>query len=221
MKKILLSLAAVLAVAGAVHAADTPQTDEEKTLYAVGMSIARSLTMFDLSPEELKAVQAGISDGVLKKKPQVDMAEYGPKMQKLAESRTAKAAEGEKKASADFLKKAESEKGAVKTASGLIYTEVAPGKGASPKADSTVKVNYKGTLRDGTVFDSSDSHDGPATLPLKNVIPCWGEALQKMKVGGKAKVVCPSSIAYGDNGAPPVIPPGAALAFDVELLEVQ
>jgi len=83
-----------------------------------------------------------------------------------------------------------------------------------------VKVNYKGTLRDGTVFDSSYERKAPVTFGLKQVIPCWTEGLQKMKAGGKAKLVCPAQIAYGDRGAPPLIKPGAALTFDVELLEI-
>ena len=82
-------------------------------------------------------------------------------------------------------------------------------------------MNYHGTLRDGTVFDSSRDRGTPATFPLNRVIPCWTEAVQKMKVGGKAKIVCPSSIAYGDRGAPPKIKPGAPLVFEVELLSIE
>ena len=95
-----------------------------------------------------------------------------------------------------------------------------PGNGASPKASDTVKVHYHGTLRDGAVFDSSVDRGTPAEFPLGRVIPCWIEGVQKMKVGGKSKLVCPANLAYGDRGAPPKIQPGAALAFDVELLEI-
>ena len=122
---------------------------------------------------------------------------------------------------ADFAAKAAKEKGAVKTASGLVYKSLVEGKGEKPAATSTVKVNYKGTLIDGTVFDASEKHGGPATFPLNRVIPCWTEGVQKMKVGGKAQLVCPPSIAYGDRGAGGLIPPGATLVFEVELLGVQ
>jgi FKBP-type peptidyl-prolyl cis-trans isomerase FkpA len=119
-----------------------------------------------------------------------------------------------------FLDKAAAEPGAVKTSSGLIYKELSPGNGASPKATDTVKVHYRGTLTDGTEFDSSYKRNEPAELGLNQVIPCWTEGVQRMKVGGKSRLVCPSSIAYGDSGRPPVIPGGATLVFEIELLSV-
>ena len=108
-----------------------------------------------------------------------------------------------------------------KTASGLVYTELKAGTGAPPGPTDRVKVNYRGTLDDGKEFDSSYKRGQPAEFGLNQVIPCWTEGVQKMKVGGKAKLVCPSSIAYGDRGHPPVIPPGATLTFEIELLSVQ
>jgi FKBP-type peptidyl-prolyl cis-trans isomerase FkpA len=101
----------------------------------------------------------------------------------------------------------------------LIYRELRPGTGAFPKASDTVKVNYRGTLVDGTEFDSSYKRNEPATFPLSNVIRCWTEGVQKMKVGGKAELVCPSDIAYGDRGNEG-IPGGATLIFEIELLEI-
>jgi len=109
----------------------------------------------------------------------------------------------------------------VKTASGLIYTELKSGSGPSPSATDTVKVNYRGTLANGTEFDSSYKRGQPAEFPLNRVIPCWTEGVQKMKVGGKAKLVCPPSIAYGDRGAGTAVPPGATLTFEVELLDIK
>jgi FKBP-type peptidyl-prolyl cis-trans isomerase len=120
----------------------------------------------------------------------------------------------------DAVAKALKEKGAVKTASGAVVIPIKAGKGASPKATSTVKVHYEGKLLDGKVFDSSLKRGEPIEFPLGGVIPCWTEGLQKMKVGGKAKLVCPSETAYGPNGAPPVIPPNAVLTFEVELLSI-
>jgi FKBP-type peptidyl-prolyl cis-trans isomerase FkpA len=119
-----------------------------------------------------------------------------------------------------YLEKAAAEPGATKTSSGLVYRELKPGTGASPKVSDIVKVNYRGTLVDGTEFDSSYKRNEPATFPLGQVIPCWTEGVQKMKVGGKSQLVCPSSIAYGERGSPPVIPGGATLIFEVELLGI-
>jgi len=184
------------------------------------MALARNVGSFNLSEAELALVQAGFSDGVLNHKPQVDIETFGPKIQALAQARASAGAEAEKKASAGFLEKAAAEKGAVKLPSGVIYSEIKPGTGDSPKATDTVKVHYQGTLTDGTVFDSSIKRGEPATFPLNGVIKCWTEGLQKIKVGGKSRLVCPSDIAYGDRGSPPTIKPGATLVFEVELLEI-
>jgi FKBP-type peptidyl-prolyl cis-trans isomerase FkpA len=110
--------------------------------------------------------------------------------------------------------------GAVTTASGLVYQELHAGTGPSPTASDLVKVNYRGTLTNGTEFDSSYKRNEPAVFPLNRVIPCWTEGVQHMKVGGKARLTCPSAIAYGDAGSPPVIPGGATLIFEIELLAV-
>jgi len=110
--------------------------------------------------------------------------------------------------------------GAVKTSSGLIYRELRAGSGASPAATDTVKVHYRGTLVDGTEFDSSYKRNEPAEFPLNRVIPCWTEGVQRMKVGGKSQLVCPSAIAYGERGSPPAIPGGATLVFEIELLGI-
>lgn len=209
------------AFASAAFAADVKlESDTDKEIYAIGLSLSRSLGTFNLSEAEVKVLEAGIADGIAGKTDKVDLKVYGPKIQELAKARAEQVAALEKKASEEFLKKAAAEKGAVKTDSGLIYSETTAGTGAMPKPESNVKVNYKGTLRDGTVFDSSYDRKAPVTFTLKQVIPCWTEGLQKMKVGGKAKLVCPSAIAYGDRGMPPVIKPGSTLAFEVELLEI-
>lgn len=108
----------------------------------------------------------------------------------------------------------------VRTASGIEITMLQEGTGASPKASDTVKVHYRGTLLDGKEFDSSYKRGQPATFPLGRVIPCWTEGVQTLKVGGKAKLLCPSNLAYGNRGVPGTIPPNATLAFEVELLEI-
>jgi FKBP-type peptidyl-prolyl cis-trans isomerase FkpA len=106
-----------------------------------------------------------------------------------------------------------------KTASGIAITTLKEGAGANPKASDTVKVHYRGTLENGQEFDSSHKRGQPATFPLNRVIPCWTEGVQKIKVGGKAKLVCPPGLAYGNQGVPG-IPPGATLIFEVELLDI-
>jgi FKBP-type peptidyl-prolyl cis-trans isomerase FkpA len=198
----------------------TPTTDEQKTLYALGLAISQSLAVFNLSEAELTMVNAGLADGVLKREPKVNAQEFMPKVQQLQQSRLAVVSEGEKKAGADFLAKAAAEKGATKTDSGLVFSTIKAGKGDSPKATDKVKVHYHGTLINGEVFDSSVKRGEPVTFPLNGVIPCWTEGVQRMKVGEKSRFICPSSIAYGDRGAPPKIKPGSTLIFEVELLEI-
>ena len=113
------------------------------------------------------------------------------------------------------------EAGAVVTASGLVYRSLKDGTGESPKASDKVKVHYRGTFPDGKEFDSSYKRNEAIEFPLNGVIPCWTEGVQRMKVGGKAKLTCPASIAYGERGAGGgVIPPNATLLFEVELLAI-
>lgn len=197
-----------------------PTNEDQKTFYALGLAISQSLGAFSLSEAELEMVKSGITDGVLKRSPKVDLQTYGPKIQQVQQARAAVVAESEKKAGAAFLAKAASEKGSTKTESGIVITTLKPGSGAAPKATDTVKVHYHDTLIDGTVFDSSVKRGEPATFPLNQVIKCWTEGVQQIKVGGKSRLVCPSNLAYGERGSPPAIKPGATLVFEVELLEI-
>jgi len=195
-----------------------PSTDDQKTVYALGLSIYQSLLQFDLTPAELQLVRQAMIDSEANK-PAVELNVWGPKIQALANARATQVTVREKLASAAYLTKAAAEPGAVKTDSGLIYREDRAGTGASPKATDTVKVNYAGHLVNGTEFDSSYKRNEPAQFPLNGVIKCWTEGVQKMKVGGKATLVCPSDLAYGDQGRPS-IPGGATLIFEIELLDV-
>ena len=199
--------------------AGTLATDEEKTVYAVGLAIGRQIAMFNLTPSEVEILKRAISDAAAGK-PEIDLNVWGPKIQPLMSARMAVVAEKEKAASATYLAKAAAEPGAVKTDSGLIYRELTVGTGESPKATDTVKVHYRGTLTNGTEFDSSYKRNEPTTFPLNGVIKCWTEGVQRMKVGGKSMLVCPSDIAYGNMGHPPAIPGGATLNFEIELLEI-
>jgi FKBP-type peptidyl-prolyl cis-trans isomerase FkpA len=197
-----------------------PQTDEQKTFYALGLSLGRQIQVFDMTPEELEYVKGGLTASVTNQKPVVDIQTYGPKLSELARERSTARATKEKEKSTAFLDEKAKESGAVRTESGLIYKSTQEGTGASPGPTDVVKVHYKGTLPDGTEFDSSFKRNEPAQFPLNGVIRCWTEGLQKMKVGGKAQLVCPSELAYGDRGTPG-IPGGSALVFEVELLDVQ
>jgi len=120
----------------------------------------------------------------------------------------------------DLAAKAAKEPGAQVTPTGLVYRSLKEGSGASPQATDKVRVHYRGTFADGKEFDSSYSRGEPAEFPLDRVIKCWTEGVQRIKVGGKAKLTCPPDIAYGERGAGSVIPPGATLQFEVELLGI-
>ncbi|GFE60138.1 FKBP-type peptidyl-prolyl cis-trans isomerase [Geobacter sp. AOG2] len=218
MRRLLLAVLITL-IAIPAFAAEAPQTEEQKTLYAIGLIMARQLSVFSLSPAELDMVKQGLSDGITGTKPLVNVEAYQKKVQELATAR--RNAQGEKLAIAakDFIAKAAKEKGAITTKSGLVYLPLKEGNGASPAASDKVKVQYRGTLIDGTEFDSSYKRGEPAEFPLNRVIPCWTEGVQMMKPGGKAKLVCPAATAYGEKGAGP-IPANATLVFEIELLNV-
>ena len=195
-----------------------PLTDDQKPIYALGLLMQRSLNEFDLSAAELDILKRALTDAAAHK-PAIDIDEWGPKIEGFAAVRAERATAREKAASAAYLAKAAAEPGVVRTDSGLIYRDLSPGTGPSPTANDTVKVHYRGTLINGTEFDSSYRRNEPAQFPLGGVIRCWTEGVQKMKVGGKARLVCPSDLAYGDAGRPS-IPGGATLLFEVELLEI-
>ena len=199
--------------AAAPAGAPAPMTDRQKTLYAVGVSAADSFKVFDLKPGEVAVMQRGLSDALLGKKLQVDMNVYRPKVNELAASSLAATSKA-------TVARYAAQKGAITTASGLVFISVQAGSGPKPGPEATVKVHYDGKLPDGTLFDSSRRRGEPSTLPLDRVIKCWKEGLQRMQVGEKAILVCPPEIAYGEAGRPPTIPPGSALVFDVELVGI-
>ncbi len=216
-----LVVGACVLAAGSSFAQATPETDDEKAFYSIGASLARQLEMVKpISDRELDLLLQGIRDAVSGQKLAIDPNEGNAHVKSLLEERQAKALAAEKAASKAFLAKEAARKGAKTTESGLIYTELDEGSGPSPEATDKVRVHYHGTLRDGTVFDSSIDRGEPAEFPLNKVIPCWTEGVALMKTGGKARLVCPADIAYGDRRANGRIPPGSALAFEVELIEI-
>lgn len=195
-------------------------SEDEKTFYAAGFVLGRNLAQLGLTPTEIEAAKKGLADAAQGKQPEQSLETYGPRIQAAIQTRQAKRAEAEKAKSLAFLDNAAKEPGCTKTASGLLHTTITPGTGKNPSPTDVVKVNYRGTLIDGTEFDSSYKRNQPAEFPLNQVVPCWREGVARMKVGEKAKLVCPSTIAYGDQGQPPTIPGGATLVFEVELLSI-
>jgi len=215
----LIAVALVALSAVPAFALDEKKAEDQKTFYAIGQVMARQLAVFSLTEDELAQVKKGLDDGISGQTPQMDIEAYKGKIQQLAMER--RNAQGEKLASQskEYLEKAAKEKGAVKTASGLVYKSLKEGSGAPPAATDKVKVNYRGTLIDGKEFDSSYAAGKPVEFRLDQVIKCWTEGVQKMKPGGKAQLVCPPDIAYGERGSG-IIPANATLVFEVELLEV-
>jgi len=220
---VIVLLTFVQACAGAGGMADaasvTPQSEDEKTLYALGLSLGGNISGLGLTERELAVVKAGLSDAATGAEPKVEIQTYGPNIRALINERRSLQAAKSKEDAKGFMEQISRADGAESTSSGLVYIEEQAGTGEFPKLTDTVQVHYSGTLTDGTKFDSSYDRGEPAQFQLQGVIPCWTEALQKMRVGGKAKLVCPSSIAYGDSGRPG-IPPGATLVFEVELLDI-
>lgn len=197
------------------------QTEDEKTLYSLGVLISHNLENFQLSAAEFELVKAGLIDGFNHRAADVDLAAAGPKTQKLQRERFALLVKKLQEDGQTYLNKAAASPGAQKTASGLVMIPIQAGTGASPGHDDRVNVDYEGKLIDGTVFDSSIKRGQPGTFSLSGVIPCWSEALQLMKVGEESRVICPSALAYGERGAPPSIRPGSTLDFKVKLLGIE
>ena len=193
---------------------------DKNTLYTLGVMASRNLNDLSLSPAQVGMMEKGMADTLAGKKSAVDVAAYEPKVQEYAKAKVGAAAEARKAKEATGAAEYATKPGAQKSASGLIYIPVKAGTGAAPAATDKVKVNYEGKLMDGTVFDSSYKRGQPIEFGLNQVIPCWTEGVQKMKVGGEATLVCPPNIAYGERGAPGAIPPNATLVFKVELLGV-
>ena len=196
------------------------ENDDDKTFYAMGYMLGTNLQRLNLADRELTALYKGLATSAKNGKSEVDMATHQAKIQTLFKDRMDKASAKEKEAGKALVDKFVKDEGATKTASGLAYKAIKEGTGATPTAEDTVEVHYHGTLSDGTVFDSSVERGQTISFPLNRVIKGWTEGLQLMKEGGKTKFVIPAELAYGDAGAPPKIPGGATLIFEVELFKV-
>lgn len=217
---VLVSIALTACASAEGPAAPALETDEQKTMYATGYALSQQLRGAQFDEAEIRLIQAGLADGLSGRGSEVEMTAFGPKINEMVAGRVQLAAESEKSAGEAYVEKMAGTEGAERTDSGAVYIELEEGDGPRPGPTDTVKLHYHGTLRDGSVFDSSVDKGEPATFRVNGVIPCFSEGVQRMNVGGKAKLVCPSDTAYGDRGSPPKIKPGAALTFEVELLEI-
>ena len=196
------------------------ESEDDKTFYAMGYMLGGNLQRLTLSDKELSALYKGVAMAAKNEKSEVDMAVYQNRIQEVFKARMDKVAAKEKEAGNAFIEKFIKDEGATKTDSGLAYKVIKEGTGATPTAEDVVEVHYHGTLTDGTVFDSSVERGKTISFPLNRVIKGWTEGLQTMKEGGKTKFVIPADLAYGEAGAPPKIPGGATLIFEVELFKV-
>ncbi len=214
----LLLLAPALAVSqGAAPPPAQPSgAGDPDTLYAIGANLSRSAKSLNLSPGEAEIVVRGFTDALSGQKLRVDPAKYDEKVQALVSARIAAATKRNKEAGQAFVAAAAREPGAKKTESGVVYRALKEGTGASPKPTDTVNVNVMGKLIDGTVFEERTG--GKTELGLNRVHRCLSEGIAKMKVGGKARLVCPPETAFGDRGSAPLVPPGSTVQFEVELV---
>ncbi len=195
------------------------KTDEDKVYYAVGHSLGARMATLKFNKEEQDKIILGVKDALSGKKPAIDVTAYRGKIQEVFQKRVTKVAEEVKKEGENHMKNFV-DGGGKKTASGLGYKILTQGSSKKPTATSNVTVHYHGTLINGKVFDSSRDRGKEVTFPLNRVIKGWTEGLQLIGEGGKIQLVIPSNLAYGDMGAPPRIPGGATLIFEVELLKV-
>ena len=209
------------AVNAAVAAAPAPvvlRSDDDRTIYALGLVLSRNIAEFELSASEVELVKRALSDAA-SGTPAVELDTWGPKINELVSARAAVAAERRNAVGAAFLSEAAARAGAERTESGIVYRELTAGSGASPAASDTVRVNYRGTLIDGTEFDSSYERNEPAEFGLGQVIPVLDRRRADDQGRGKAELVCPADLAYGQNGQPN-IPANSTLVFEVELLAI-
>ncbi|MDU9049278.1 MAG: FKBP-type peptidyl-prolyl cis-trans isomerase [Candidatus Electrothrix sp. Rat3] len=229
MKIAVCAVFSLMLIAGPAVASDPVtelKTDKQKLSYALGLDLGSYFKGLE-ADFDLDVIYQGITDSYTDGKALLSPEEskelqkqFAIDQQKKKVEKVQALLETNKDAAAEFLKKNKTEKGVKVTDSGLQYKVIKEGEGEKPTATDTVKVHYKGTLLDGTEFDSSYKRNEPATFKANQVIPGWTEALQLMTPGSKYTLYLPPELAYGDRGAPPAIQPGSLLVFEVELVEV-
>ncbi|QDU76167.1 FKBP-type 22 kDa peptidyl-prolyl cis-trans isomerase [Bremerella volcania] len=221
MIRSLCAIAMVLVAHAAFAQEIKLESTEQKASYAIGRNIANEVANPDV-PFDVEALVAGFRDGLTGAESKLSEEQVSAALQAfqtLVQNHMQKKAEMAAKAGTEYLADNAKKEGVKTTKSGLQYEVVKPGTGATPKLTDTVVCHYKGTLIDGTEFDSSYKRGEPAQFPVNGVIEGWTEALQMMKVGGKWKLYIPANLAYGPQGRPG-IPPNAVLLFDIELLDI-
>ncbi len=195
-------------------------TEKDKILYVMGVLLGRPVSVLGLSAAEQALVRQGLADSAGGRPLRASPDTWAPKIPEFTKQRQAEVAAVEKKKSAPFFEREAAQPGTLRQPSGYLFREISQGSGAGPAPNGKVLVRYTGTLGDGTVFDSTTRFGRPVALDLTETMPCLKDALALMKVGGRARVVCPSELAFGDNGHPPYVKPGATVAFDLELVDL-
>ena len=227
--KLLVAALSIILLAGAGYAEENTvlKTQRDKVSYGIGMEIGNSLKSQSIDIDS-DILARGVKDMISGKEPLMTDQEFRETMTNFKNEMMAKQmermkelAEKNKKEGEAFLNENKKKEGVVTLPSGLQYKVMKEGSGEMPKATDTVTVNYRGSLINGTEFDSSESHGQPATFKVNGVIPGWTEALQLMKAGSKWQLFIPSALAYGDRGVGREIGPNSTLVFDVELLSIE
>ncbi len=224
MKKLLLLVTLLSCVPALAQEATavTNAAERNKMLYSLGFLLGDNLKkqlILD-NEDDYKAVSQGMRDSLLNKSAQTDIESYKPQIMQKYQEDARLISQKRETAQQQYVENFQKEKGVKVLDNGALMKLSRAGKGKTPKADSTVTVHYTGTLIDGTKFDSSRDRAEAASFGLNQVIPCWTKALQQMKPGSRAKVVCPADTAYGNRPVGP-IPPNSVLVFDVELIGVK
>ena len=211
---------ATLAAAVGCTSAPKPATDDEKTLYALGVHLGTGLVPLGLSPREFEVVKAGLSEGAAGRG--VDAGAKGSDaISTLLRLRSDARGAAEARKGPALIEEATRQPGAVTLPSGIVFRELLAGTGAAGAENGKVKAHLRGTLGDGMLIEDSHERGRPTVLPVGQVMECWSEALKRMKVGGKARVVCPPATAFGSFGKPPIVPSNATVTYELEVVEAQ
>ena len=228
MKKLALLALSIFALSACNQSGGTDvksikiDSEEDKTFYAMGFMLGSNLARLELKDDEIQALYKGLVSSAKGEKPDLELQTYQPKIQEMFKKRMEKIASKQQKGGKTFLEDfLKNNKDAKKTKSGLVYQIMKEGGKKKPSETDTVEVHYHGTLINGEVFDSSVDRGKTISFPLNRVIKGWTEGVQLIGEGGKVKLVIPPELAYGEAGAPPKIPGGATLVFEVELFKIK